>query len=125
MTALSQAFRDSKTSGVQRMLGNYVAATIGRFILMKMRVVEKNGRYVATHSIFGIPVGVADCFVDAKSRAGDVSDVYYLEFTNRLMRALWCDEMRDYDGGSLVGRIVALPFGKSIPLKYFIYKRIG
>ena len=107
------------------MLGHYVAATIGRFILMKMRVVKKGSRYVATHSIFGVPVGVADCFVDAKSRAGDVSDVYYLEFTNRLMRGLWCDEMRDYEGGSLVGRIVALPFGKSIPLKYFIYKRIG
>ena len=53
-----------------------------------------------------------------------MDDVYYLEFTNRMMRALWCDEMRDYGDGSLVGRIVALPFGKSLPLKYFIYQRI-
>ena len=124
MQALSQTFRDSKTSGLDRMLGEYVAGTIGRFILMKMRVVKKGARYVATHSIFGLPVGVADCFIDARSKAGDVSDVYYLEFTNPLMRVLWCDEMRDHLDGSLVGRIVALPFAKSpIPMKYFTYMR--
>ena len=126
MADLRQTFSDSKTSGIDRMLGTYVAGTIGRFILMKMRVVKKGTRYVATHTIFGVPVGVADCFVNEKSRAGDVSDVYYLEFTNPLMRVLWCDEMRDHVDGSLVGRIVALPFGGSpIALKYFTYMRIS
>ena len=124
MADLARTFSDSGTSGLDRLLGNYVAGTIGRFINMKMRVVREGDRYLATHSVLGVPVAKADCYVDEKSRAKDVSDVYYLEFTNPLMRVLWCDELRDHTELGLVGRIVALPFSSSIPLKYFIYDRL-
>jgi hypothetical protein len=121
---LTQTFRQSSTSGLHRLLGEYIATTVGRFIVMKMRVTKKDDRYYALTTVLGVPVANACLAVDEKSRVGDVQDVYYMEFTNPLMRILFCDEMRDTADGGVVGRIVVLPFGGSIPVKYFTYRRL-
>ena len=121
---LTETFRESSTSGLHRLLGEYIATTIGRFIVMKMRVTQKSDRYYALTTVLGIPIAKACLIMDEKSRVGDVKDVYYMEFTNPLMRLLFCDEMRDLSDGGVVGRIVVLPFGGSIPVKYFTYRRL-
>jgi len=124
MSRLTETFSESSTSGLDRLTGDYIATTVGRFIVMKMRVRKKEDRYYALTTVLGVPVANAYLIMDEKSRVGDVKDVYYMEFTNPLMRLLFCDEMRDLPDGGVVGRIVVLPFGKSVPVKYFRYRRL-
>jgi hypothetical protein len=118
---LQQAFQLAAPGTLDELIGVFLAVTVGRFIVMRMHVDKKPGGYECRHTVFGWCVATSWAVVQ-DSPTGE-GPVYLITFPGRLMRYLWCDEMRVLPGNGLVGRILAIPTGWRRPLKYFAYKR--
>jgi hypothetical protein len=118
---LREAFQHAAPSTLDQLIGVFLAVTVGRFIVMRMEVEKKPEGYECRHTVFGLCVATSWAVVQ-DSPTGE-GPVYFITFPGRLMRYLWCDEMRFGADGSLVGRILAIPTGWRRPLKYFAYKR--
>lgn len=118
---LQQAFAHAAPGSLDQLIGVFLAITVGRFIVMRMVVEKKDEGYECRHTVWGICVATSWAVVQ-DSPTGE-GPVYFITFPNRLMRYLWCDEMRALPDGGLVGRILAIPTSWRQPLKYFAYKR--